>query len=296
MDELFLVVNPRAGRGAGARLAPHIVAELEGRGIRTQVVFSRAARDGIDLVHDALRKGVPRVAVAGGDGTIFEGVNGWMRAGAPRDAALGIVPIGTGNDFVKMLGLGGDWRAACRSLSAGRARRVDLGRCGEWWFANGVGAGFDAQVALAANRIRWLRGTPVYAAALFDTLLRDYRTPRVRIAYDAGEIEDTVTLVAAANGRCYGGAFKVAPTASIEDGLLDLVVARGLSRGEVLRFCPSVLRGTHLGRDGVRHHRTRTVRLEAEESMVVHADGEIIDQHARRLDIEIHPGALNVLA
>jgi diacylglycerol kinase (ATP) len=228
--ELILVVNPRAGRGAGARLAPLLKTELGALGFAVHLQETTGPRHATELVRTAFARGAPRVAIAGGDGSIFEAVNGWMQAGAPAGAALGLLPIGTGNDFVKMLGLSGDWRRNCAIVAADRVQQVDLGRIDDRWFANGVGVGFDAQVALAANRIRWLRGTPVYAAALLQTLVRDFCTPRVQITHDGGRYEDEITLAAFANGRCYGGAFNIAPGASIDDGLLEMVVAKGLSR------------------------------------------------------------------
>lgn len=295
MRELYLVVNPRAGRGAGARLAAPIRDHLANLGIQVHLHLTRGPRDAMDIVAQALAGGAGRVAIAGGDGSIFEAVNGWMRAGAPPEAALGIIPIGTGNDFVKMLGLGRDWRANCATIAADRVRTVDLGRCGDWWFANGVGAGFDAQVALFANSIGWLSGTPVYAAALLRTLIADFRIPEVRIDYPGGSYQGSMTLAAFANGRCYGGAFRIAPTAEIDDGVLDVVVARGLSRLAVLGFCPSVMAGSHLSRPEVTHARSREVRLECPLGLVVHADGEILDTAARELSVAVCPGALRVL-
>jgi diacylglycerol kinase (ATP) len=287
-------VNPCSGRGSGARLAPAIVKELHRLGVDAEMQLTRAPRHAIELVVDAVRGGAGEVLVAGGDGTIFETVNGMHRAG-PSGARLGIIPIGTGNDFVKMLGLT-DWRAACARIAAGGTRAVDLGRCGEWCFANGVGIGFDAQVAHLANQIGWLSGTPVYALALVKALVLHHRTPAVRIEHDGGTLERRVTLIAIANGRCYGGAFVVAPGAALDDGLLELVVADALSRWRVLGLVPKVLKGAHLDHPAVTHHRVRRVAVRSDEPLVVHADGEILALDAREVVVEMMPGALTVLA
>jgi YegS/Rv2252/BmrU family lipid kinase len=289
-----LIVNPCSGRGTGARLAPAIVKELHRLGVDAEMRLTHAPRHAIDLVVEAVRGGAREVLVAGGDGTIFEAVNGMRRAGV-REARLGIIPIGTGNDFVKMLQLA-DWRVACARIAEGRTREVDLGRCGEWCFANGVGIGFDAQVAHLANQIGWLTGTPVYALALVKALVLHHRTPAVRIEHEGGALARRITLIAIANGRCYGGAFVVAPGAALDDGLLELVVADAMSRLGVLGLVPKVLQGNHLDHPAVSHHRVRRVTVRSEEPLVVHADGEILALDAREVEVEMLPAALSVFA
>ena len=294
MRSIVLVVNPCAGRGAGARLAPQIVTELRRGGVDAEMRLTSGPRHAIELVRDAVRAGAQQVAVAGGDGTTFEAVNGMLRAADPA-ARLGIIPIGTGNDFVKMLGLA-DWRDGCARIVADSSRQVDVGRCGSHFFANGIGVGFDAQVAHIANGIRRLSGNAVYAVALLRALAFDFRTPRVRIHHDSGVIEGRITLAAVANGRCYGGAFQIAPNASIDDGLFEVVVADALPRHRVIGLVPQVLKGTHLSHPAVRTARARRVRVEAEDAVMVHADGEILATAADQLDIELLPRALTLIA
>ncbi len=251
-----------------------------------------SAEETLTLMRDLCMEGVRNVSVAGGDGTIFAAVNGIMTAGGRT--ALGIVPAGTGNDFVKMLDLDHDWRAACARIVAGTIRRVDIGRCNEYYFANGVGIGLDAQVAMEANAVRWLRGDAVYLAALLRTLIFRHATPHAHIRYDSGEMERPITMIAAANGRCYGGAFNVAPAARLDDGCLQLLVADGRSRAGILALVPAVMRGRHGGRSGVTMLSTRRVVVESEQGLPVHADGEIIYREAHRLEIEVLPSALKI--
>jgi len=290
-----LIVNPSAGRGAGRRLAPEVLARLRQVDSRCKAQFTSGPGQTTALVTAALRDGADWVAVAGGDGTVNEAVNGYVGV-ARDDQALAVIPLGTGNDFAKMLGVGGDWRLACERIAEGRRRRVDAGRCNGRVFANGIGAGFDAQVALEANGIRWLRGNAVYGVALARTLLLRYATPRARIVHDGGTMEGRITMLAVANGTTYGGAFRIAPGADIADGLLDLMVADRLSRAGIIGFIPHVLRGTHVGRAGVTMIRTKRVTVETDEPIVVHADGEIIDCAARRIEVEVLPGAMLVAA
>jgi YegS/Rv2252/BmrU family lipid kinase len=257
--------------------------------------FTSAPGEMRALVTAALRDGADGVAIAGGDGTVNEAVNGY--AGVAReDQAFAVIPLGTGNDFAKMLGVGNDWRAACDRIARGQTRRVDAGRCNGRAFANGIGAGFDAQVAIEASRIRWLRGNAVYGVALARTLLLSYSTPNARIVHDGGTIEARITMLAAANGTTYGGAFRIAPGADIADGMLDLMVAEGLSRCGIIGFIPHVLRGTHVGRKGVTMVRTRRLVVETDEPLAVQADGEIIDRAAKRLEVEVLAGRLLAIA
>lgn len=288
-----LLVNPAAGRGAGQRLAPEVRERLRQAGIECEMQFTRAPGEMRALVAAALRVGVDCVAIAGGDGSVNEGVNGYVGV-ASESQAFAVIPLGTGNDFAKMLGVGNDWRGACERIASGRRRRVDAGRCNGHVFANGIGAGFDAQVALEANGIRWLRGNAVYGLALARTLLLRYATPNARVVHDGGVIEGRITMLAAANGTTYGGAFRIAPTADIADGMLDLMVADRLSRAGIIGFIPHVLRGSHVGRKGVTMVRTRRLLVETDEPLVVHADGEIIDRAARRLEVVVLAGTLRV--
>lgn len=285
----------RRARQSRAGLAPEAVARLRGRGVECEARFTRAPGDATRLVAEALRGGTGCVVVAGGDGTVNEAVNGYV--GVAREAqAIGFIPMGTGNDFAKMLGTGSDWRTACDRIAEGWRRRVDAGRCNGRAFANGIGVGFDAQVALEANGIPWLRGNAVYVAALARTLLLRHRTPLARIAHDGGVIEGRVTLIAIANGSTYGGAFRIAPAADVADGMLELVIADALSRTGILGLVPHAMRGSHVGREGVNVLRARRVVVETDEPLVVHADGEIIGDALRRIEVEVLSGALLVAA
>lgn len=305
-----LLVNPTAGRGTGRTLAESVKASLEEAGVRCGLHYTRAAREAIEIVR-SLAETHDRILVAGGDGTWLEAVNGALTAA--RRPALGLIPVGTGNDFAKMLGYGNDWHAACQRIGRGRLRRIDIGRCrfgdspepaasrghdvdSAFYFANGAGIGFDAEVSREAQRIRYLRGNAVYLLALVRTLMLRYATPHVTIEHDEGRLQQTITLVAAANGQCYGGAFRIAPEAAIDDGLLDLVCATGMGRLRILGFLPRILRGKHLESPLVSTFKTRRVAIRSEVPLPLHLDGEVMTNEATHLEIEILPGALQVLA
>jgi diacylglycerol kinase (ATP) len=288
-----LIVNPRAGRGGGRPLARRIEEHLAARGLPCATSFSAAAGEIAAQAEAACREGCDPLIVAGGDGSINEAVNGLMRAGG--GARLGIVPAGTGNDFVKAAGIPGEWQQACERILAGEVRAIDVGRCNGHYFVNSVGAGFDAEVARAARGIPWLRGNAVYGAALLAMLVRGVRRLRATIEDDDDRVVEDVTLIAVANGPYYGGAFHIAPGAVLDDGWFEVIVARAVGRLGVLRFTPRVLAGTHLALPIIRHRRARRVTITCPEGLCVHADGEILADAAQRIEIELLPGRLRLL-
>jgi YegS/Rv2252/BmrU family lipid kinase len=224
---------------------------------------------------------------------VHEAVNGWLKAGG--GVPLGFVPVGTGNDFMKMLDMSDDWREACWRIARRETRRVDVGRCNDYYFANGLGIGFDAQVALEANQIQWIKGNAVYGVALASTLLLRYSTPLVRVTYAGHSFETDITLLTVNNGRVEGGSFIMAPDALIDDGLFDVVVAAGMGRLGILGLVPLVLKGEHLDHPKVMSFRTDKLTVESEEPLPVHADGELHYTGPTKLEIELLPKRLEVI-
>src|SRR5699024_515541 len=147
-----------------------------------------------------------------------------------------------------------------------------------------------------AQRIRYLRGNAVYLLAVARALMLRYATPQVTLSHDGGTLRQSVTLLAAANGRCYGGAFHIAPDAEIDDGLLDIVFAKGLGRLRILGLLPRVLRGRHLDDEAVTTLQSRRAVIESEVPLPLHLDGEVVDNEATRLDITLLPRTLEVCA
>ncbi|MCG8432568.1 MAG: diacylglycerol kinase family lipid kinase [Gammaproteobacteria bacterium] len=293
MENIQLIINPYAGRGAAARIGPHVARRLSRYGFDCAARLTNEPKHATNLVKTAVEDGADTIVVVGGDGSINECVNGLAKI--RRKINFGIIPVGTGNDFIKMLDMPRDWEYACERIRAGNIKKVDIGKCNKRYFANGVGIGFDAQVAFEANQIRWLKGNLVYGAALLKTLTFCYQTPLVKITLDDREFEQAITMLAVANGRCYGGAFNIAPRADVTDGKFEIVVAEGMNRRQILKLVPDVLRGTHLDKSNVQSFRTDSVTIESETPLRVHLDGEIPEEDIHKLAIKIKPGAINVI-
>lgn len=296
LDGSLVILNPAAGRGSAVRAWRSAEAVLRHAGVRFDLVRTDGPRHAEVLAAQAARSGRPAVLAVGGDGTVNEVANGLLRAaeGSPT-LPMGVITAGTGNDFVKMLGIPADPVGAAHIAMQAATRQVDAGLVNDRFFTNGVGVGFDARVAARARDIRRLRGLAVYALAVAQAI-GEHSNPHVRVRIDGAEVADQqVTLVTVANGGCHGGGFWLCPDARPDDGWLDVLVADALARTGVMRFIPRVLRRTHTSYPDVRMHRAQRVEISSREPLPVHADGEPLEP-VRRLDIEILAGRLTVLA
>jgi len=226
-----------------------------------------------------------RIVAAGGDGTVHEVVNGLMRAGGK--AALGVVPLGSGDDFAKLV------RPGVRHFDVGRITAGAETR----FFANGMDIGFGAHGARNVKRVPgFLTGFAAYLGALALTMVR-YPLLRVRLQLDDAPVFELETaMTAVMNGTTFGGSFRVCPDAQPDDGFLDLLLVGPVGRLEILQLVPKILRGKHAGDARLSLLRAKRVTIESDEPLLVEADGELAFQDARRLEIALLPGALRVFA
>jgi len=287
-----LLTNPTAGRGRGAvygaqaattlQAAGHAVVDLSGP---DQATAADNAREALDA--DA----IDVLTVVGGDGMVHLGAN----LCAQRRVPLAVVAAGTGNDNARELGLPvRDPHTAAALVTGGRTRRIDLGRTttdDRWWIGV-LGGGFDSVVNERAARMRWPRGPMRYNVAVAREL-PVFRPIPYAVTVDGDRQATEAMLVAVANGPAFGGGMRVAPDASYDDGLLDVVILHRVSRAEFLRVFPRVFKGTHVTHPRVQVLRGRTVRLEA-PGIVTQADGERFEPLP--LDLEVVPGALTVVS
>jgi diacylglycerol kinase (ATP) len=297
IDRFYVILNPAAGRGAAARVRGVVEREMARAGASVTLVETTRRGHAAQLAEAAAREGWPAVVAVGGDGTVHEVVNGLMRAAeGGASVPLGIVGVGSGNDFAKLAGVPHDAAVAVRGMTSAEPRAVDVGRVGAEWFTNGVGIGLDAQVAIQVDRRRRFRGLAMYLNALAG-VLRTFRPPHMTVELDGRKVSDEpMTLVTIGNGGRHGGGFWICPDARIDDGVLDVCACTGLGTLGILRFLPRVMRGTHTGASCVTMLRGTRVRVTSPDPLPVHADGEIIADDAHELIIELFPGRLRVLA
>ncbi len=287
--------NPASGRGRGAELHPRIKAAFEAHGI-TDFVQTQRAGDEARLVHEAIADGIQTIVVAGGDGTWGKSAVALAQAGSP--ARMAFVAAGTGNDFAKNLRAPAtDMEAMAALVAAGGVeRRVDLGRVDGNWFANVAGFGFDVEVLIASQGARLLRGPAVYVAAAVGQLFAFGGVP-VRIGGVASLFAPRRPrlMLVFANGKEFGGAFKIAPMAQVDDGKLDAVVFEdGIKLGRIALLARA-LRGTHLTHPKVFHKAGAEFTLEFDTAPSYELDGDLHLAPSRTVTVASVPAALRVL-
>lgn len=286
--EIAIFVNPTAGRGRGLKAAAIASDVLRARGLTPHQVSAPGATEGIERLRRKVRSGVASVVAVGGDGTVAAALQALAGTGTP----LGVVPVGSGNDFARELGLPlGDPAAAARVVADAYTRDVDLGRVGERWFATILCSGFDSRVNERANRLRWATGRTRYNAALLAEL-GGLRPVSYEVELDGRPLHVDATLIAVGNGRSYGGGLRMCPGADLFDGLFDVTVVQGCSRTQLLRVLPRVYGGGHLNHPKVTVYRAATVSLTAHR-LSAWADGERVGTLPVTADCV--PGALRVM-
>jgi len=310
MSRIKVILNPMADRGHARELAPRIKALLSERGDFGWAETSQPG-EAIQLAARAKEESYDIVAAAGGDGATQEVLNGLVNGSRDDEVCgtLGLIPIGSGNDFAWMMGVAPGARQtrgpqgieeAVRKLFAGQTRVIDVGRvCDEAqrcrYFGNGVGIGFDGIVNIESRKITWARGFLMYTLAVLRTVLLYFRAPRATLELDGQRIEQPLLMLSVANGRRYAGGFYVTPQAEADDGQFDLCIVNQLSRLQILRLIPKFMNGTQASDSHVKMTRARHVAVHCDEGYAVHADGEIVAASAKTLTMQILPKKLRVV-
>ncbi|MFJ6485158.1 MULTISPECIES: diacylglycerol kinase [unclassified Streptomyces] len=276
--EVTLFVNPTAGRGRGAHAAQPAASAVREAGFSVRTVVGTDAPDALARLTAAVREGTGAVIAVGGDGMVSLALQ--ALAGTP--VPLGVVAVGTGNDFARAMGLpvrepARAGRMAAEAVKESRIREIDLGRVGgvdyEKWFGTVLCSGFDSRVNDRGNRMRLPVGRFKYDLAMIAELAA-FRPFPYRITLDDGPVIETeATLVAVGNGSSYGGGMRICADAVPDDGLFDVTVVGDCSRATLLKVFPQVYKGRHLDHPKVTVHRARKISLEA-AGLGAYADGE----------------------
>ncbi|MFJ4890671.1 sphingosine kinase [Streptomyces sp. M41(2017)] len=291
-SEITLFVNPTAGRGRGAHAAQPAASAFRAAGFSVRILRGEDAADGLARARAAVADGTGALVAVGGDGM----ANLALQAVAGTGTPFGLVPVGTGNDFARALGLPLNAPAAAARLTADalkedRLRAVDLGRVDGTWFGTVLASGFDSRVNDRGNRMRLPVGRFRYDLAMLAELAA-FRPFAYRLTLDGGETREIeATLVAVGNGSSYGGGMRICPGADLGDGLFDVTVVGNCGRATLLTVFPKVYRGTHVDHPVVTVHRAARVELVA-QGVTGYADGEPLG--ALPLTAECIPGAVRV--
>jgi YegS/Rv2252/BmrU family lipid kinase len=283
------IVNPSAARGKGLQIGKVVEGLCRARALDYDLEYTSRPCQAIEIADRASQKFECIVAV-GGDGTINEVVNGIIG----KKVKLGIIPTGSGNDYVKVLNIPLPVQQAFESLLRYKSRIVDAGKAGEVYFANGLGIGFDAWVVITSQRVTKLRGSAIYLYSVLRTMY-SYKSPWMRLNYNNTTLEDKMFMITVGNGVSLGGGFKLTPFAKLDDGLFDLNIVRDLSKFEIIQNLVGVYSGKHIHMPQVRTGRTAQILIESDQDLAAHVDGELIRQPGRSLTVQLLPKALEVI-
>ncbi|HLT91772.1 MAG TPA: diacylglycerol kinase family protein [Woeseiaceae bacterium] len=292
-----LFLNPAAGRGRARRLRASLSELLNDNDIAHQVLESEGPGDLEKKVKETVAGGAQQLLVAGGDGSIHEAINGMLESG--RIAEIGVIPLGRANDFAKACAIPPHWEDAAllladRLKNEMPARPVDVGWMNGRWFANGAGIGFDAKASAIARSMELPIGDLVYLVAVLRGLWSGVRTHRVHVESREVTYDGGATVVHVSNGPWVAGLFQIAPPAVNDDGALDLLIVRPVSRWRVATLLPRMIGGKHIGQPEIRHARIERCEVVADAPMPSHLDGEVQPLQTR-FRIEMRAGAVPLL-
>lgn len=257
----------------------------------------------IELAQQAGEQGYDRVIAMGGDGTVHEVVNGIMRLPKEKRPVLGVVPVGSGNDFAHALGIPLQPDRALACALNGQPSAVDLGLMTDEhgrkeYFDNTLGIGFDAVVTIRSHQLPILRGFLIYFTAVVQTIILNHDPALMKMNIDGKELEQSNLLLTMCNGGREGGGFMIAPEARIDDGVMHYAMIRKVGRLMMFRLLPEVMKGTHGKFEPVTLGTCKKMTVWADRPMYIHADGEIytsFGSNLHSLSFELLPGALQVV-
>ena len=276
--KLLLIYNPAAAHGRAEKLLPDVKALFSQKSVDVELRLTERPGHATDLVREADFSVFDGVAAAGGDGTLFEAVNGYFPNPSPKRIPLGVLPLGTGNAFARDMELDASrWREAVDVIALNTPRRVDVGffqtEGKDYYYLNILGLGFVADVGETAHKLKWL-GNVSYTLGVF------YRTialnsHRLRIEIDGRTLERENVFVEISNTR-YTSNFLMAPNAKIDDGLLDVTLLSKLSRRRLLACFPKIFTGEHIHMKEVEQFQAKSIRVETDKPKVLTPDGELL--------------------
>lgn len=300
----FVILNPHAGSGKGKNDKPEILKRLDKSDFKYKLAVSEYHKHTIQLAVHAIEQGFRNLIVAGGDGTLNEAVNGIFSQTIcpPEDISIGIIPVGTGNDWIKTFGIPNNYKAAVKVLKHGISMRQDIGRitfsengtnriC---YFANMAGFGFDAMVAGKTNLLKdkGRSGISLYLQALGSSFIK-YKTCKTRVVIDGQEINELIFSASIGIGKYNGGGMMQAPGAIPDNGQFQVTIIRKIGLFGILRNLAGLYSGEFVKDPRVSTHIAKRVLISADHNIAGEADGEILGDN--KFEIELLSQKLAVI-
>ncbi len=291
MRRIPVVLNPSAGRGSAGEREEELRRMAREFGLELEVFRTEGVEHAQALVREFCARAEPVVAAAGGDGTLHI----VAQALCGTSTALGILPLGSGNDYARTLGIPQDLKGAVRVLAQGQPRQVDVGETQGRFYLNSLGMGIDGQIAYDYQTHRFLRGEVGYILATVFEALR-FRPVAMEVQSEGWNYSGDLLMVAVMNGPWAGGGFCLAPQACPDDGHLELTLIGHYPRLVRLAVLPKTRDGSYLSLHRTKLVPVRRARIQAERPLVVHMDGELLPERISHVEVELHRKALWVWA
>ena len=299
-----LILNPMADLGRAWNTANDlrpIAQEFKGELSWSGTVYPTHA---IELAKQAAEEGCDVVVAMGGDGTIHEVINGLMQVPADKRPMLGIVPIGSGNDFAYSMGITEDSAHALANVLKGEnIQTMDVGLITDEngrkeYFNNTLGIGFDAIVTIHTRKLIIVKGFLMYFTAVIKTILLNHHPAKMQIETDTKKWEQDVIMLTLCNGPREGGGFMLSPDSKTNDGKMEFLTVNKVSRATMFRLVPEFLKGTHMRFKQIQMGEFKTFKLTSNLPLYIHADGEIytsFGSNLHKISFEVLPQALRVI-
>lgn len=283
----LIIYNPHAGHGRARKLLPIFKDYLQQKEIEAEVLLTTHQGHGVQLCREADFSSFDVVIASGGDGTVFEVLNGYYQNNTETKPPFAIVPNGTGNAFVRDMGLApGDWKRAIDILLLKTIREIDVARFkttnAAYYYLNIVGFGFVSEVNEASLKYKRL-GNAAYILAVF-TSLAQLKTYPLTIEMDGHSIQRENVFVEVSNSRYTGTNFLMAPNAELDDGLLDITLLNKISRFKILKVFPSIFKGEHTQFEEIETFQAKKIKITTDNPMKLSADGELLGETPIAID------------
>lgn len=301
MSKIKFIQNPTSNHGRSL----HIASQLKTHAAETGGVWEQSEypKHITELARAAGEEGFDVVVAVGGDGTVHEVINGLMQVPAEKRPALGIIPLGSGNDFAHILGIPDDPFQALEGCLSGKPRTIDIGSVQDEngrleYFNNTIGIGFDGVVTIRSRKLTNIHGFMMYLVATLGTILLNFKPMDLHIETDSESWDQSTIMLTLGNGPREGGGFMVTPDAKLDDGMLDFVAVRRIPRLTMLRLVPEFMKGTHTHFKPIRMGKCRRMSVTSGQPLYIHCDGEIysgFETDIRKLEMNLLPNALRFL-
>ena len=283
-----MIVNPHAGKKQGLAVAEETLKELKKHDIEVEMLISKAHGESITLASNLNIEDFDGILAVGGDGTLFEVINGLLKDRQDIKIPIGQIPVGTGNSFSKDLGIS-NLKDTIKAIIAGKTRAVDLGEFsysqGKHFFINLLGTGFVSNVAYRAGKYKKLGSLSYIFGVLEEVAV--LKSTKIEIIIDGTLIKREAVFTEICNSRYTGGDMLMAPGAKIDDGLLDIIILKKVSRLKLLSLFPLLFKGEHVNDDAVEVFTGKNISLKSDKKLVLTPDGETFGDTP--IDVTMHP-------